>query len=219
MRASAGWQFRPKSRHGFGLPRSHRGLRPRRHGRLRAAHPNEPGRRRCRDRVRPTPAAAHSRGGWARSTDEGRLGGGVCARGRPELLDRRARARERVLAAGSDYGRRDAQLFTEEPVCGNDVLEPGEECDLESPIESDCCSPSCTIEPAGTVCLPACGACDVEDVCTGASPLCPHRYQPSTTLCRPAAGPCGIAGPTRTNCGRRGSLPATGPSCTRRSLR
>src|SRR5437867_652972 len=38
--------------------------------------------------------------------------------------------------------------------------------------------------PAGEVCRPAAGACDVPELCTGTSPVCPpDTFQPSTEVC------------------------------------
>ena len=43
--------------------------------------------------------------------------------------------------------------------CGDLTVDPGEECDLGTFDEEDCCSDSCTFEPAGT-------RCDVSNLCT-----------------------------------------------------
>jgi len=44
-------------------------------------------------------------------------------------------------------------------LCGNGILEPGEQCDDHNTAAGDCCSPTCTFEPAGT-------PCDDGNVCT-----------------------------------------------------
>src|SRR5262249_8473139 len=36
------------------------------------------------------------------------------------------------------------------PVCGNGVLEAGEQCDDGDTVGGDCCSPSCSFEPVGS---------------------------------------------------------------------
>ena len=78
--------------------------------------------------------------------------------------------------------------------CGDGVIEPGEQCDDGNALDGDCCSAACQLEPLGTVCRPAAGACDVAEVCTGASPACPaDDLRPAMTECRPVAGPCDVA--------------------------
>jgi hypothetical protein len=69
------------------------------------------------------------------------------------------------------------------PGCGDGVLQDGEECDPGVPgsgvcCDADChvipgCDSSCALRPAGSVCRPATGPCDVAEVCDGASPSCP----------------------------------------------
>ena len=54
------------------------------------------------------------------------------------------------------------------PVCGDGNVEAGEACD-----DGYCCSSTCEIEPADTVCGPATDICDIEEVCDGTSPTCP----------------------------------------------
>jgi hypothetical protein len=76
-------------------------------------------------------------------------------------------------------------------LCGNDNLNPGEECDtgeLNGTLGS-CCTASCTLRAHDEVCRPAAGACDENDVCTGDSPVCPaaDTKKPASELCRPAA--------------------------------
>ncbi|MEO1338151.1 MAG: hypothetical protein AAFV29_21075, partial [Myxococcota bacterium] len=58
-------------------------------------------------------------------------------------------------------------------VCGDGTLEPGEACDDGNLTAGDCCNPFCQLEPIGTVCRAASGACDVEEACTGLSAICP----------------------------------------------
>ncbi|XP_070621425.1 zinc metalloproteinase-disintegrin-like ohanin [Erythrolamprus reginae] len=79
------------------------------------------------------------------------------------------------------------------PVCGNDFVEEGEECDCGSPKEckNECCdAETCTLKPgakcghgecceqcqlgrAGTVCRPVKHDCDLPELCTGQSAQCP----------------------------------------------
>lgn len=64
-------------------------------------------------------------------------------------------------------------------VCGDDILSPGEACDEGSAngTTASCCSASCTIASAGTACGTVAGACDAQEYCDGASPLCPADQQ------------------------------------------
>ena len=86
------------------------------------------------------------------------------------------------------------QIFSG-PVCGNSVVEEGEECDcgLYSDCTNSCCqADTCTLRPGAacadgaccllsscslaaplTQCRPAAGECDLPEVCDGQSPLCP----------------------------------------------
>uniref|UniRef100_A0A194APN6 Metalloproteinase type III 3 n=1 Tax=Agkistrodon piscivorus TaxID=8715 RepID=A0A194APN6_9SAUR len=79
------------------------------------------------------------------------------------------------------------------PVCGNDVLEEGEECDCGCPTNChdpccdaatcklyswvDCgsgeCCEQCKFTRAGNVCRPARSECDIAESCTGQSADCP----------------------------------------------
>jgi cysteine-rich repeat protein len=56
--------------------------------------------------------------------------------------------------------------------CGNELLDAGEECDDGNPYTGDCCSPSCTLDAAGTGCTTDNDVC-TDDVCDGAG-LCQH---------------------------------------------
>ncbi|XP_055522274.1 disintegrin and metalloproteinase domain-containing protein 12-like isoform X4 [Leucoraja erinacea] len=88
-------------------------------------------------------------------------------------------------------------LLVEGPECGNMYLEEGEECDCGKATEcSDrCCHPltcklipgavcsstgacckDCNFLPAGTVCRPRRGECDLPEFCTGSSQDCPNNH-------------------------------------------
>ncbi len=60
---------------------------------------------------------------------------------------------------------------TPTPVCGNGVLEAGEQCDDGN--AGGCCSPTCAFAASTLVCRPAAGPCDAAEQCTGASATCP----------------------------------------------
>jgi cysteine-rich repeat protein len=78
--------------------------------------------------------------------------------------------------------------------CGDGHVDTGEQCDDGNKIAGDCCSPTCTFEPATTVCRASAGACDVAETCTGSSGTCrPDVVAISGTPCRPAAGDCDLA--------------------------
>ena len=93
-----------------------------------------------------------------------------------------------IYATGSTS---DAVADFEVRRCSDGVLDPDEQCDDGNREDGDCCSSSCQLEPATTVCRPAAGPCDVAELCTGSSPTCPaDTFEPATFECRPAAGPC-----------------------------
>ncbi|XP_037546888.1 zinc metalloproteinase-disintegrin-like BjussuMP-1 [Nematolebias whitei] len=80
------------------------------------------------------------------------------------------------------------------PLCGNALLDPGEECDCgtEEECASPCCDAatcrltegaqcaegqcceSCQIRASGSVCRKSSGVCDLPEHCTGESPECPE---------------------------------------------
>lgn len=57
--------------------------------------------------------------------------------------------------------------------CGNGTVDPGEECDGGAVIGGDCCTSSCTLIPAGTVCRAATDICDIAESCDGVNGSCP----------------------------------------------
>ena len=59
------------------------------------------------------------------------------------------------------------------PVCGNFLLEPGETCDDGNTVGGDCCSATCTVEPAGSSCAGVGDLC-TPGVCDGAG-TCLHE--------------------------------------------
>ena len=64
-----------------------------------------------------------------------------------------------------------------EPVCGNGIVEPDEECDDGNRRDGDCCSAECTVEPAGSPCDDG-DSCTISDVCSattcrGTPVVCP----------------------------------------------
>ncbi|XP_060106793.1 zinc metalloproteinase-disintegrin-like NaMP [Heteronotia binoei] len=99
------------------------------------------------------------------------------------------------------------------PVCGNDFVEEGEECDCGSPEEcsnsccdaatcklkpgakcgyGECCE-NCQIRRAGAVCRAAKHDCDLPELCTGLSHQCPaDRFRVNGYPCRNNQGYCYI---------------------------
>ncbi|HEY3354648.1 MAG TPA: kelch repeat-containing protein [Polyangia bacterium] len=82
------------------------------------------------------------------------------------------------------------------PSCGDGVVDAGEQCDqgASNGRPGSCCTATCTLAAAGTVCRAAAGACDVAETCNGSAPTCPaDGFLLATTVCRAAAGPCDVA--------------------------
>ena len=83
---------------------------------------------------------------------------------------------DRVFLLGGAWGSGNTHRFYEfipPPTCGDGELGLDEECDDGNFEDGDCCSSTCEIEPANTVCGPAADICDIEEVCDGTSPTCP----------------------------------------------
>jgi hypothetical protein len=89
------------------------------------------------------------------------------------------------LVANDTNGFRD--IFVRTPECGDGITDIGEQCD-----GGTCCTVSCEVIAAGTVCRPSAGLCDIPESCTGTSGDCPPDEFASGTVCRPAAGPCDV---------------------------
>ncbi|ORY90345.1 Metallo-peptidase family M12-domain-containing protein [Syncephalastrum racemosum] len=88
-------------------------------------------------------------------------------------------------------------------MCGNGILEPGEECDSGSTDSACChaktcklksgakcddysemCCLNCTVAPSTAVCRPAVSECDISEYCTGQSTSCPaDEYEENGTVC------------------------------------
>ncbi|MFP6625055.1 MAG: hypothetical protein VCC20_16360 [Myxococcota bacterium] len=58
-------------------------------------------------------------------------------------------------------------------VCGNGIVEAGEQCDDGGTQAGSCCSPTCQFESAATQCRSSVGSCDVAEFCDGSSSACP----------------------------------------------
>ena len=81
----------------------------------------------------------------------------------------------RVEGPGLPPGGVQTPLFSvqgkEAQICGNGVLDRGEQCDDGNTLNGDCCSSTCTIDPAGTACNDG-NVCTGPDVCAGTTPTC-----------------------------------------------
>lgn len=97
------------------------------------------------------------------------------------------------------------------PVCGNNFVETGEECDCGTPEEctnscceaatcklkpnakcafGECCE-NCQLKRAGTLCRPVKHDCDLPELCTGQSHQCPvDRFRVNGYPCRDGQGYC-----------------------------
>lgn len=99
------------------------------------------------------------------------------------------------VACGSAEQGDDAPVISHG--CDNDgVIDTGEECDEGSNNGQPgfCCSSSCTLVSAGTLCRAATGSCDAAESCDGTSAACPvDAYLGTEIVCRPAAGDCDVA--------------------------
>jgi len=74
-------------------------------------------------------------------------------------------------------------------VCGNGVVESGEQCDGGA-----CCSSACTFSSSSTVCRASAGVCDVPEYCSGSSITCPsNSFGPSSLVCRPSVSVCDVS--------------------------
>jgi hypothetical protein len=65
-------------------------------------------------------------------------------------------------------------------VCGDGVVDPGEQCD-EPGAPNSCCTNACTFRPLGFVCRPSSGACDLAEACPGTSSDCGPDIGPRDT--------------------------------------
>eukprot|EP01107_Rhizomastix_libera_P002924 TRINITY_DN15098_c0_g1_i1.p1 TRINITY_DN15098_c0_g1~~TRINITY_DN15098_c0_g1_i1.p1 ORF type:complete len:1328 (+),score=282.58 TRINITY_DN15098_c0_g1_i1:19-4002(+) len=62
---------------------------------------------------------------------------------------------------------------------------------LASLLDAEPSTPNCYQKPAGTLCRPSAGICDVPEYCDGSSVGCPtNQYATSMTVCRNSTNPC-----------------------------
>ncbi|XP_057635192.1 disintegrin and metalloproteinase domain-containing protein 8 isoform X1 [Chionomys nivalis] len=98
----------------------------------------------------------------------------------------------------------DVNRFVGGPVCGNQFVEHGEQCDCGTPqdCKNPCCNATtcqlvkgaecaygacchdCKVKPAGELCRPMKDRCDLEEFCDGQKPTCPEdAFQQNGTPC------------------------------------
>lgn len=94
-----------------------------------------------------------------------------------------------------------------DPICGNGIVESGEQCDDGNNADGDCCSWDCQFEPADSYCDDgnACDdpdACDGHGHCVGLPPLdiCPGDQCHDPIACDPQTGCNNPAKPDGTPC-------------------
>lgn len=84
------------------------------------------------------------------------------------LIPTDQRGISRPQGSASDIGAFELEAAQSEPVCGNGVVETGEQCDDGNTLYGDCCDGMCQLEPAGSLCDDS-NACTVTDACNGSS--------------------------------------------------
>src|SRR5207249_762509 len=85
-------------------------------------------------------------------------------------------------------------------VCGNGVVDLGEQCDDGNLVAGDCCSPTCQFEPAGQACANnpciSGSTCDGAAACVGGTPnTLPCNDGNACTAADTGAGGVGVGGP------------------------
>src|SRR5438552_6869732 len=102
-----------------------------------------------------------------------------------------------LTATGDPSGLAAETTFTDAPptnICGNGVVETGEQCDLGSAINgsgSSCCKNNSTFQPRANVCRNAVNGCDLAETCTGSSATCPaDAVKSAGTSCTDDGNPC-----------------------------
>jgi len=79
-------------------------------------------------------------------------------------------------------------LFGDCAVCGNGIVEPGEECDSN---DTCCNNTACKFKLSGAICRASGGVCDLAETCNGTSESCPtDAFNSTSDVCRASAGIC-----------------------------
>ena len=94
-------------------------------------------------------------------------------------------------------------IFATDLLCGDGIVDAGEQCDDGNAVDGDCCSSSCHLEPSTTVCRSSTGVCDPAESCTGTSPTCPADvFQPDADgdgVCDPIDDCPAVADPVQSD--------------------
>jgi hypothetical protein len=111
-----------------------------------------------------------------------------------------------------------ADIATYKYLCGNGVVDAGEQCDGGA-----CCTTACTFASSSTTCRAAANECDLAETCTGSSATCPSdtvkvagtactadANQCTDDVCNGTSGAPGCTHPNKTN----GTACNDGNACT-----
>ncbi len=129
-----------------------------------------------------------------------------------------------------------ARVINNGPLCGNNIVELGEDCDLGAGVNGasdNCCTSECLFATLGTQCRAGAGdpngagfECDPAETCSGASDACPSDVHHDGLICRTGSGdfcdpnetcpvgPGSVCGPDAIqSAGTECSLADSGDSC------
>jgi hypothetical protein len=101
-------------------------------------------------------------------------------------------------------------------VCGNGVVEGGEQCDLgaNNGGSAYCCSSTCQYKASGTTCRAAANECDQAETCSGSSATCPADTKKANgTACTDTVVDCYTAACSSGTCSQTYALKAAGSVC------
>ncbi len=91
-------------------------------------------------------------------------------------------------------------LMLLQPVCGDAVVEAGEQCDDGNVAGGDCCSATCQFEPGGSFCQDG-KVCTQGDVCNGVGGCVPGPACLAGLTCNVCGAKCGLNGAGSCVCG------------------
>jgi cysteine-rich repeat protein len=93
---------------------------------------------------------------------------GICLAGTARDCDDADVCTDDVCSEGADacINTFDSTNAPECAICGNGILDPGEDCDDTNVEDGDCCSSLCAFEPPGSICDDG-DFCSIDDACDG----------------------------------------------------